>query len=180
MAKDAFGVDREEVTKAWKGEKGDKRNTKYFGSYLAGDVTGTQIGRALGGGYSAKGRKARRNVVQDVRNNFAHKTNPLASAKDVERVMRASKAGMIGGLGAGAGAASAYYVYRQSEKGKAARAASIKQAKVSKAEDEGKESKSHEMDEKTEGCGCKTCEEKGIPCSKCPKCSKTEGKRPHL
>jgi hypothetical protein len=49
---------------------------------------------------------------------------------------------------------------------------------ISKGEDESKESMAHEKaEEKTEGCGCKNCEEKDISCKDCSKCS---GKRIHL
>lgn len=53
-------------------------------------------------------------------------------------------------------------------------AIATQKTKVKKSEDESKESMAHE---KTEGCGCKMCEEKDLECKDCPKCS---GKRIHL
>ena len=123
---DAFGVERPDlVSKAsWTGKKGDKRNTKYFGAGLTGDVVGSAIGRGISGrgtGWKDKSQKikAHNKKVGTPKNTLIEGSKGhKALLKDAKVVSRVGRAGIAGGLAGGVAANAAYYAYRQSDQSK--------------------------------------------------------------
>lgn len=129
------------VRKDWKGEKGDKRNTKYALALGAGDIVGTRLGQHAGamsaGTTRAKGVKSLTNLFNEyeLENGKGNHQRVKAWNKHGAPTIHGGLAGSVAGI---ATAGGVYYAYRHSPTGIKNRNASIKAKKVSKSDSERK------------------------------------------
>lgn len=120
MTTDAFGV-----AKAWKGQEGDKRNTKYYAAGVVGANVGRPVGaRAAVGSASLKAVKSGRNAA--MLNAFENTGESVVqAAAKAPKVMRMRLGGSAGGMLGAAAGMGGYAAYRHSQTGKRRVGASV-------------------------------------------------------
>jgi hypothetical protein len=111
------------VSKAWRGESGDKRNTKYYASYGAGALTASGIAGAVPVNRrimrvgNARGAHALTDHVsrapEDLAGGIRAATNAKRSTPGFKRMI-ATRAGA--GVAGGAAGVTAYAAYRRNKK----------------------------------------------------------------